>query len=774
MIMTRLFTEKRWLRFYPGLTRLDWPALLAFSILFSQSAAAVADGPTGQEIYKVQCAACHGANGEGVEEFCPDPLHGDRPLVDLIEVIDDTMPEDDPEKCTGDVAKRVAEYICETFYTAEARAKNKPPRIELARLTVRQYRNAATDLIAEFAGDSKLGQSRGLQGRYYNAKSFQNNKKVLERTDSQIDFDFAEDSPLPGKIDREEFSIGWQGSVIAEETGEYEFCLKTENGARLWVNDNDKPLIDAWVQSGDDTQHRESVRLLGGRAYAIRLDYAKSKGKTPSSGSVSLRWRPPHRTEQPIPERCLSPDWSPESLVVETEFPPDDSSAGYERGTSVSQAWDQATTNGAIEIANKVVAHLAALSKCKEDDPNRQQKLKEFCHRLAERAFRRPLTDEQKRFYVDAHFQGETELESAVKKVVILVLKSPRFLYQGLGANELDDYEIASRLSFGLWDSLPDRPLLEAASQGLLHNPEEIERQSRRMLADSRTKAKLHYFFHQWLRVDRAYDISKDKELFPEFNPAILSDLLTSLDLLVDDVVWSEASDFRQLLLADHLFVNQRIADFYGLDVPADNRFHKVSLDPERSSGVLTHPYSMTGFAYHKSSSPIHRGVFIVRSLLGRSLKPPPIAVAPLDEGEDPNMTTRERVALQTKPPTCQTCHSMINPLGFTLEKYDAVGQFRTKEKERPIDATGSYRTISGEVVQFDGARQLGEFLAGSEEAHSCFVEQMFHHLVKQPVAAYGPQQLSELQDAFAAADCSIQDLIVEIMKTSVLKTNRN
>jgi hypothetical protein len=729
-----------------------------------------AAGPTGQEIYKVQCAACHGPGGEGVEDFCPDPLHGDRPLEDLIEVIDDTMPEDDPEKCSGEAAKKVAEFIYETFYTAEARARNEPPRIELARLTVRQYRNAATDLIAAFAGQSQLGESRGIKGQYYNARSFQRNRKVLDRIDSRIDFDFEEGSPLPGKVGTEEFSMQWQGGVLAEDTGEYEFCLKTENGARLYVNDNDKPLIDAWVQSGDATEHRASVRLLGGRVYPIRLDYFKSKeGKT---ASVSLLWQPPNRAEERVPERCLSPDWFPQSLVVETDFPPDDSSAGYERGTSVSQAWDQATTYAAIEIANKVVDHLEALSKCKEDDPNRRQRLKEFCYRFAERAFRRPLTDEQKQFFVDLRFQGEAELETAVKKAIILVLKSPRFLYVGLGGEEPDDYAVASRLSFGLWDSLPDEPLLAAAAQGLLRKPEEIERQARRMLADPRAKAKLRYFFHQWLRVDRGHDISKDKEQFPEFSPTLMSDLLTSLDLFVDDVVWDDASDFRRLLLADRLYVNKRIADFYGFEGPAGDGFHEVSLEPGKCSGVLTHPYSMAGFAYHKSSSPIHRGVFIVRSVLGRSLKPPPIAVAPLDEGENPDMTTRERVALQTKPTTCQTCHSMINPLGFALESFDAVGRFRTKEKKRPIDATGSYKTISGDEVQFDGARQLAEFLAQSDETHRCFVQQLFHYLVKQPVAAYGSQQLSDLESAFAKADFSIQDLMVEIMKTSVLKTN--
>jgi hypothetical protein len=112
----------------------------------------------------------------------------------------------------------------------------------------------------------------------------------------------------------------------------------------------------------------------------------------------------------------------------------------------------------------------------------------------------------------------------------------------------------------------------------------------------------------------------------------------------------------------------------------------------------------------------------------------------------------------------------MINPLGFSLENYDAVGRYREKEKGKPVDASGSYKTVSGELAQFDGARELAEFLAGSEEAHGCFAEQLFHHIMKQPVGAYGPNQQQNLEDAFAKADFSIRELMVEIMKAAALK----
>jgi hypothetical protein len=190
-------------------------------------------------------------------------------------------------------------------------------------------------------------------------------------------------------------------------------------------------------------------------------------------------------------------------------------------------------------------------------------------------------------------------------------------------------------------------------------------------------------------------------------------------------------------------------------------------LDAEHRAGLLTHPYLLTTFAYTGTSSPIHRGVFISRSLLGRVLKPPPEAVVPLPPESHANLTTRERIALQTNSQACLSCHAMINPLGFTLEHFDAVGRFRSEETGKPIDATGEYLTKSGERKQFRGVRELAAFLAESEETHAAFVQQLFHHTVKQPIRAYGPEMSVELQKSFRENQFSIQRLMAEIVTAS-------
>jgi cytochrome c5 len=769
------------------------PLIVALSIPFVATAGPV---PSGEQIYRKKCASCHGASGEGTDDYYPRALVGERSIPALARLIAKTMPEDAPGECVGEDADKVAAYIYEAFYskTAKGRDKFRVPRIEISRLTVRQYRSAVADLVGSFRDSGRWGEERGLKAEYTSRgrrrRDGNGGGGSMNRIDPEIHFDFGTSSPIPEQAAlkevakqwqrvplllvplrsfrpfSQEFRVNWQGSVLAQETGEYELLIKTENASRLLINDKNRPLIDALVKSGNDTEYRASVYLLGGRAYPLRLEFSKTKEQT---SSIALEWKLPRRAFEVIPGRSLSPVSLPETLVVQTPFPPDDRSAGYERGTSVSKAWDQATTDAAIEVSSYIVAHVKELASVGDGAADREPKLREFCRRFAERAFRRPLTDEQKALFIDHQFKDAPDLDTAVKRVGLLVLKSPRFLYRETGGGRPDNYDVASRLSFGLWDSVPDQPLLDAAAAGQLATRDQVVRQAERMVSDLRAQSKLRGFLLQWVKADQAPDIVKDPKRFPEFTEAMASDLRTSLDLFLDEIIGSGTADYRQLLGADYLYLNGRLAKLYGVKLAPDAPFQKVNLEPRERAGLLTHPYLMASFAYTAASSPIHRGVFISRSVLGRVLRPPPEAVAPLAPDLHPDLTTRQRVTLQTKPESCQSCHGMINPLGFTLEHFDAVGRYRKEEKGRPIDAIGMYETRSGEQVKFEGARALATFLAGSEEAHTAFVQQLFHYLVKQPIRAFGPRELPELRRFFATHDFNIRKLMVEIMATSAL-----
>ena len=741
----------------------------------------LAQTPDGAAIYKQQCARCHGANGEGSKQY-KQRLEGDRSVAQLAEVIRKTMPENDPGSLTVAQSQAVAEYIHKSFYGPLAREGNKPARVALARLTVPQYRQAVADLVGSFRWQARWDAQRGLDAEYFKGRRLNPRDRVLKRIDPQVAFDFGTESPAPGKTEPHEFSIRWTGSILVPETGEYRFVIRTEHAARLWLNDQRRPFIDAWVKSGNDTEYSATIFLVAGRIYPLRLEYSKAKqgvddsnkikNKPPSpKSSVTLLWQLPHRSVEVVPSRYLSPAPAPEQFVCTRPFPPDDRSFGWERGTTVSREWDAATTEAALEATAYIAARMNELAGTREGDPEQKKKLQAFCRTFAERAFRRPLTAEQQKL-LERQFEAGKDLESSVKRCLLLTLKSPRFLYREVG-DEPDGYAVASRLSFGLWDSIPDKELLEAAAAGRLATKEQVRKQAERMLPDPRARAKLRSFLLTWLRLNEEHDLSRDPKIFPGFDAATVSDLRTSLELFLDEVVWSSGSDYRQLLTAEEVYLNDRLARFYGVKLPEGAGFRKVKLDPGKRAGVTTYPYLMALLSQGEVSSPIHRGVLLARGFLGVALKPPPEAVAPLSPRLHPNLTTRERVLLQTRPGACMTCHGIINPLGFALEHFDAVGRFRDQENGKAIDATGWYQARDGKMVRVNGARELASFLAGSSEAHAAFAEQMFHHLVQQPVRAYGQNTLEELRRSFVSGNFHIRNLAVEVITVAALQSRQ-
>jgi hypothetical protein len=765
-------------------------AFLVVAIVMPEAVVRSAD-PPGLAIYREHCQHCHGESGRGTADL-PDPLEGDRSIAQLAAYIDQTMPDGEPEAVVGDDARAVAEYIHASFYSPIARDRNRPARPEVARLTARQYLQTLADLVGGFTGTPPRpvhgpgrpgGDQRGLKGEYFNSRSFDGKAQLGERIDSEVAFDFGVEGPDPERFDSRRFAIRWTGSITAPETGVYEFIVRTEQAFRLSVNGEwfDPPLIDAWVKSGGDTVFRAPIRLIGGRAYPLRLEFSKAtqgvdstKNEYATPASITLEWKPPHGVMEVVPARVLSPAAGAATFVIDAAFPPDDRSIGYERGSQVSREWFEAATAAATQAADRIVERVEHLARVKRDAPDRRAKLEAFAAAFAERAFRRPLSDDSKARYVTGPFADSPDDDTALKRSLLSVLGSPRFLYRtppGRGMPS-DDFAVADSLALGLWDSLPDRPTQEAAARGQLHEPAEIRRQAERMVADPRTRAKLRDFLFDWLRIDDPPEIVKDESLGVAFTPEVVADLRTSLELQLADVLDREPHDFRLLFTADTVPLNARLAPLFGAAVPRAAGFRPVRIDDGRRAGVLTHPYLMSLLSYPNATSPIHRGVFLSRAILGNVLKPPQEAVTPLAPDLHPDLSTRERVALQTSPVGCATCHSMINPLGFALEEFDAVGRHRSVERrgavEKPIDASGAYQPREGEALSFTGARAMAVAVAGSRDAREAFVQDLFHALVKQPVRAWGPGTLAELVGSFDSSGCDIRRLVLDIMMVAV------
>lgn len=731
---------------------------------------------SGEAVYRQDCMSCHGPVGEGVAGKSDEPLVGEKSIASLAKYIAREMPEDDPGTLSMADATASAEYIHQAFYSAEARARNHPPRIELAHLTVRQYRESIADLLGSLRGAFGTTETGGLAGVYRERP--ERDPKMPDRNrpeatfkkqvDPVIDFDFGANAPEKGTY-AAQFSINWTGSVLAPDTGEYEFRVTSLNGVRFYVNPpeggNEKnALIDLWVSSGMSRSAHASVFLLGGRSYPIKIEFFKFKDKT---AGLKLEWRPPGGDWTVVPRSHLSPAWSSHVNVVSVPLPPDDGSIGYERGSSVSREWTEAVAKGALQVSAMIGPGVFGLAGTKADAPDRAEKLKAFSLRFAQLAYRRPLTDEQKADLA-AIYAGDVAPEVAAKRAFIFTLSNPAFLYPGIGPQ--DDYAVASRLALALWDSVPDAPLLKAAAAGQLKTEAQVRQHAQRMMKDPRAKAKLRDFLHDWLHVEEGAEIAKDQKEYPGFDQGVVMDLRTSLDLFTENIVWSEKSDYRQLLLGDTILMNQRLAKFYGQQVAPGDGFQPVKMDADQRAGVLTHPYLLATFSYTKSTSPIHRGVFVTRNILGRMLKPPPMAIAFMDDKFDPSFTMREKVTELTSKPACMSCHVTINPLGFSFERFDAVGRVRATDNKKPVDPVSDYVAADGSVLKLTGARDVGVHAAESQAGQAGFVRNLFHSLVKQPPAAYSPELVGQLTDKFRADGFHVRNLAVEVAVVAALR----
>lgn len=776
-------------------------SLLGISLLVGESSVSAEDRPVpkpseltlnpqqaaGQKIYARQCQECHGDQGQGVEGGFEKRLIGDRTVGELTRLIAKTMPEGDVEACVGEDAEAVATYIHYAFYSEAAQIRNRPPRVELTRLTANQLRQSLAELYASQAGIVSYSDRRGLQGEYFAGSNHRRQNRKAERIDAVIDFDFGDAGPGEG-IDAKEFSIRWSGGLVPDRTGNHQIIIRSSCAFIAYLGSSRREFINNRVQSGDKTEFRRAIELTSGRVYPLRLDFIQRKRKTQQPPAwIQLSWVPPHGEEEIIGKRYWIPDATRPAFALQTNLPPDDRSYGFERGSAVDAQWDQSTTDAALEFAEMAIDELwpAYLARHKNDPNENREVIKSFLAEIVSVAFRGPLDEQTRAMYIDKQVDAEPDDADAIRRSLLVSLKSPRFLYPLLDSERTRSQRVANRLALTLWDSLPaDGWLQTQIREDRLQEESQIRAAATRMVNDFRTRGKTRQLIHEWLGIREDVKVTKDPERFPDYSPELFAELRRSFDAFVEDIVWSEGGRWPDLFTAQWIYTSDRLAAFYGesWSVPptADNAIEAETSESAQSSqpsgalhrsttpdptraGLLTHPYMMTRLAYHDSTSPIHRGVFLIRHVLGRTMRPPQEAFTPLSPDLHPDLTTRQRVELQTSPENCQACHTKINGLGFALENFDAVGRYRTKERNRPVDASGRYTNRAEKTIQFTGARSLAEFVAESEDAKRAFVSRAFLHFAKQPPAAYGADTLDELMKKFEQADMNVPALIVEI-----------
>lgn len=325
--------------------------------------------------------------------------------------------------------------------------------------------------------------------------------------------------------------------------------------------------------------------------------------------------------------------------------------------------------------------------------------------RLATQAYRRPVTEDDlaglMALYEDA--RAEEGFEVGIRIALQAVLSSPSFFFRledepaGLAPGDnyaLSDVELASRLSFFLWGSTPDRVLLEVAFEGSLREPEVMERQVRRMLADPRSEALATRFAAQWLRLGRVEALHPVSHDFPDFSQDLAHAMRRETELLFEHLVREDRS-FLELFTADYSFLNERLARHYGIPYTGGTEFKKVHLTDPHRHGLLGHGSVLSLTSLPNRTSPVVRGEWVMSVLLGSPPPPPPPNVPELeatgDIADGRFLTTRERMEMHRSNPSCNSCHQFIDPIGLALDNFDVVGRWRTRERLRPLDTRGTF-----------------------------------------------------------------------------------
>jgi mono/diheme cytochrome c family protein len=343
---------------------------------------------------------------------------------------------------------------------------------------------------------------------------------------------------------------------------------------------------------------------------------------------------------------------------------------------------------------------------------------KQILGALARRAYRQPVSDADMRTLLAFYQSGRRDggFEGGVEEGLQRILASPKFVFRverdpvdvRTSVHRISDVELASRLSFFLWSSIPDDELLNAAAKGSLSNPAVLEGEVRRMLADPKAEALVSNFAGQWLHLRNVPNILPNSDLFPDFDDNLREAFRKETELFFDSII-REDRNVVDLMTADYTFLNERLARHYGVPNIYGSRFRRVEITDDARRGLLGQGSILATTSHAERTSPVLRGKWVLENIVGAAVPPPPPDVPQLKppaDGEKPK-TMREQMAEHRANPACATCHKVMDPIGFAMENFDAVGAWRTKEPGGPIDASGAL----ADGTQIDGVVSLRKAL---------------------------------------------------------------
>jgi hypothetical protein len=467
------------------------------------------------------------------------------------------------------------------------------------------------------------------------------------------------------------------------------------------------------------------------------------------------------------------------------QFPADDVSGVFDNqasALSVSTTLAQSYMNAAESLATNAAKDIDKLTNCDVAKSSEKACGAGFIKSFGTKAFRHPMTSAESSLLTNVFDTALSKWDypTAIRLVIQTALQSPHFLYRiefgtpdaaANDMNKLNGYEIASRLSYLFWGSMPDDALFAAAEKNELSTPEQLATQAKRLLDDPRAHAVIEDFHTQWLGLGILDTVTKDLSVYPNYVDSMKTTWEGETKAFIDHVIFDGEGDFTTLLTASYTMANKDVAALYGVsNGPTSDKYEQLQLPKGQRSGILTQPSLMAAYGHAGETAPVQRGRFIRERLLCEPVSPPPPNVNAVPPSVNPNVTLRKRFKEHEQNSVCNSCHHLMDPIGFGFENYDAVGLYRTRDQGLPVNANGEILDSVDADGPFDGAVELGKRLAGSDQVRQCFTTEWFRFAYGRAESSDDACSLARLQKDFKASGYSVKSLLVALTQTDTFR----
>jgi len=767
------------------------------------------------------CLRCHGSEvQEG--DFRIDTLShdvGGGPSVnrwlEVIEKInnDEMPPADEPHRPTAEQSGEIVAWLAARIEEGEAARLAQRDRVSFHRLTRDEYANTVHDLLgvhfdaadptglnedAEWHGFERIGSVLSLSASHI--------EKYFAAAEMILDEAYPEKPPETTIVRKRALDL--RGGPSREQIDE----LEAEGLA-------DKVRVDMWpghrIQGGRPGPGSQMFKTGG--EFKVRLQL---------SGLVPTGGRPPHLTfyadkvdrmlyEQDI----IAPEDEPVVIEFQTHLPagghtfqvmndvpgpsilPRSGRSGRKPFFSIADGripWQLKLTDEQgqplypfliidwIEWEGPIITEEAKELRAQylPDDENDPEQLRECLATFLERAFRRPVSDHEVDKYVslvESELAAGADFRASVKTAMLAALCSKSLLHVVEGSPEsdrgkLNDWELASRLSYFLWSTMPDEQLFELARAGTLHEPEVLQSQVDRMLADPKAERFTEDFPRQWLQLQKVGMFPPDSKLYPEYDKYLEKSMIRETTEFFGEVL-EENMSLRELIDSDWTMINPRLAMHYEMEAPDQDRFERVPLSGDaHRGGILTHASVLSLTSDGTRHRPVHRGVWVMESIFGKSPPPPPANVDPIEPNpvDSPKATIRMKLEAHKSNPNCAACHRKIDPLGLAFDNYDAIGRWRTVEKVQngtganpPVDASGTLP----DGREFSGPEEFRQLLLEDiDQFNQTFVKKLATYAMRRTMTVDDRKDLAAVAEASMAADYRVRDIVSALVLSDLFQ----